>query len=105
MAVAFGFANGFASEAGHKKEWCPKHNGEIDYKTKDNSKVDCLTETHAIDFSAGQKWEQALIQSNRNSVGTGKIPGIVLIIENAKDKKHLKQLRSTIAKRRLGIKT
>tara|TARA_Y100001934_G_C12317367_1_gene758230 strand:- start:564 stop:1154 length:591 start_codon:yes stop_codon:yes gene_type:complete len=105
ISVAFGFANVFASEAEHKKEWCSKHNGEIDYKTRENFKVDCLTETHAIDFSAGEKWKQSLVQSYRNSVGTGKTPGIVLIIENAKDKKHLKQLRSAIAKRRLGIKT
>ena len=46
-----------------------------------------------------------MIQSNRNSVSTGKTPGIVLIIETAEDKKHLEQLRSIIEKRRLGIKT
>ena len=105
MAAAFGFANSFASEAEHKKEWCSKNSGEIDYKTADNFQVDCLTNTHAIDFSSGEKWREAVSQSYRNSVGTGKTPGIVLIIKTPKDKKHLKQLRSTIEKRRLGIKT
>ena len=105
MAGAMAFTNGFANEAEHKKEWCSKHNGEIDYKTGDNINVDCLTDTHAVEFSSGAKWRQAITQSNRNSFDTGKTPGIVLIIETAQDKKHLKQLRGVIEKRRLGIKT
>ena len=105
MIAALGFVNSFASVSERKKEWCSKYTGEIDYKTRDDLKVDCLTDTHAIEFSAGEKWRQAIINSNRISLSTGKIPGIVLIIETAKDKKYLKKLRSAIEKRRLGIKT
>ncbi|MEK9628970.1 MAG: hypothetical protein VW455_08100 [Nitrospinota bacterium] len=91
-------------EADYKKDWCPKHNGEVDYQTHDKSTVDCLTDTHAIEFEVGANWNPAIRKSRSSSVKTGKEPGVVLIIETEADKKHLMTLRKINEKRRLAIK-
>jgi len=93
-----------ANIAKYQKEWCAKHNGEINYKLGNNSIVDCITDTHAIDFETADKWNPAIRKSRSQSVNSGKTPGIVLILENSKDEKYLHQLRDVVEKRRLGIK-
>jgi len=102
MGAAPVFAN--SSEAEYQKEWCAKHNGEIDYKTQANTTVDCLTDTHAVEVETGKKWNQAMRKSRNHSVNTGRTPGIVLILENSSDEKDLYRLREIVEKRRLGIK-
>jgi hypothetical protein len=92
------------SEAEYKKEWCAKHNGEIDYKTQENTTVDCMTNNYAIEFDFGENWNQAMRKSRHQSLNTGKYPGIVLILQNSANKKHLFKLREIVEKRRLGIK-
>jgi hypothetical protein len=104
MVAAPAYAKSFKNEAEYQKEWCAKHNGEIDYKVSDNTKVDCITDTHAVEFDFGKKWNQAIRKSTRQSLNTGKTPGIVLILEQSKDKKYLKKLREINGNRRLGIK-
>ena len=98
------YAKRLKHEAVYQKEWCTKHNGAIDYKLNDNSKVDCITDTHAVEFDYGEKWIQAMRKSRHQSLNTGKAPGIVLILENSKDKKYLHKLREITENRRLGIK-
>ncbi len=102
MVGAPAFAN--SNEAEYQKQWCAKHNGEINYKTSDESIVDCLTNTHAVEIDHAEKWQQAMRKARSNSVKTYKFPGIVLILENSADKKHLMRLRELNEKRRLGIK-
>ena len=104
IVAAPAHAKSSKNEAEYQKEWCAKHNGEIDYKLSDNSKVDCITDTHAVEFDYGEKWNQVMRKSRRQSLNTGKTPGIVLILENSKDKKQLHKLREINENRRLGIK-
>ncbi|MBT5469841.1 MAG: hypothetical protein HOK41_04500 [Nitrospina sp.] len=92
------------SEAEYQKEWCAKHNGEIDYKTQESSTVDCLTDNYSIEFDFAEKWVQAMKKSRHQSLSTGKAPGVVLILQNSADEKYLFKLREVVEKRRLGIK-
>jgi hypothetical protein len=92
------------SEAEYQKEWCAKHNGEIDYKTQDKTTVDCLTDTYSVELDYAEKWVQAMRKSSDHSLRTGKAPGVVLILQNSADEKHLFKLRKIVEKRRLGIK-
>lgn len=101
MVTAPTYAN---SEAEHLKEWCAKHNGEINYKTQEKTTVDCLTDTYAVEFDVGEKWNQAMRKSRDNSLRTGKAPGVLLLLKNSADEKHLFRLREIVEKRRLGIK-
>jgi hypothetical protein len=92
------------SEAEYQNDWCAKRNGEINYKTQDSSTVDCLTDNYSIEFESAEKWVQAMKKSRHQSLSTGKAPGIVLILQNSADEKHLFKLREVVEKRRLGVK-
>ena len=92
------------SEAEYQKQWCAKHNGEIDYKTQDKTTVDCLTDTYSVELDLAEKWVQAMRKSRDQSLSTGKAPGVVLILQNSADEKHLFKIREVVEKRRLGIK-
>ena len=92
------------SEAEYKKEWCAKHNGEMNYKTQESSTVDCLTDNYSIEFDFAEKWVQSMRKSRDQSLSTGKLPGVVLILQNSADENYLFKLREVVEKRRLGIK-
>jgi hypothetical protein len=64
-----------------------------------------LTSTHSIEFDFGKKWADAIGQSLYYSLQTGKKAGIVLILENPKDRKFWIRLNSTIQHFQLPIKT
>jgi len=59
--------------------WCKKQNGISEYKLIDNTRVDCLTKTHAVEFDFASKWAEAIGQSLHYSRMTNKQAGIVLI--------------------------
>ena len=92
------------SEAEYQKEWCAKHNGEINYKNQESSTVDCLTNNYSIEFDFAEKWVQSMRKSRDQSLSTGKLPGVVLILQNSADENYLFKLREVVEKRRLGIK-
>ena len=104
MVTVPAFAKSLKNEVEYKKEWCAKYNGEVDYKIRDKTTVDCITDTHAIEFENGKNWNSAIRKSRQQSMRLGKMPGVVLIIENSKDKNYLHKLREINEKRRLGIK-
>ena len=56
--------------------WCI---GYTEVPLSDNTRVDCLTETHAWEADYGPKWAEAIGQSLHYARMTGKQPGIVLI--------------------------
>lgn len=70
---------------------------------QDGSRCDIVTKTHAIEVDYARKWAEAIGQSLHYSVLTGKLPGILLILEKDSDQKHLQRLQNIIKKRDLGI--
>ena len=98
--------------AGHKhpekyyqEKWCTEHNGQIEYRLDDGTRVDCLTETHAIEFDFAPKWAESIGQSLYYGAKTDKTPGIVLIIDGYSDLKYLVRIWSTSLYYDLNIKT
>ena len=59
---------------------------------KDKTKVDCLTDEHAIEVDFAKKWAESVGQSLYYAEMTGKKPAIGLII-GAKDNIYLKRLK------------
>jgi hypothetical protein len=82
--------------------WCDEAGGTLEYQLKDRTRVDCLTSQYAIEFDFGSKWAEALGQALHYSLMKGKMPGIVLILENEKDKKYWGRLNKVI--QRYGLK-
>ena len=59
--------------------------GEIEYRLPDNSRVDILTSTYAIEVDYAYKWAEAVGQALYYAGMTGNKPGIVLVLANRKN--------------------
>lgn len=84
--------------------WCGKHDGILEYKLNDNTRVDCLTERYAVEVDFANKWAECIGQSLHYGHKTHRQPACLLILENPeKDIKYLKRLRYNAYKK--GIST
>lgn len=72
------------SEAAYQYAWCKMHNGILEYKNPDNTRVDCLTAEHAVEFDFARKWAESVGQALHYNLMTNKKPMVVLILENPK---------------------
>lgn len=70
------------SESSYQHAWCSAHNGIEEYENSDFTRVDCLTDTHAIEFDFADKWAESIGQALHYSFMTGKRAKVVLILEN-----------------------
>ena len=82
-----------SAESDYVKRHC---NGETEYILPDLTRVDCLTDTHAIEYDYGKKWAEAIGQSTWYAANTGRRAGIVIIIRNNSDRKGFVRLNRTI---------
>jgi len=65
----------------------------MEYTLYDNTRVDCLTSTYAIEVDFANKWAESIGQSLYYSIETGKSAAVLLIIESPKDIHYLKRFR------------
>lgn len=72
------------NEMSYQIAWCRAHNGIIEYENFDKTRVDCLTELHAVEFDFYNKWAESIGQALYYGFMTGKRPKVVLILENPK---------------------
>lgn len=92
------------SEKTYQAQWCKSHNGIMEYRLGDNTRVDCLTDTLAVEFDFANKWAECVGQSQYYGLKTNKQAACVLIMERGeKDIKYLKRLRKVAYKK--GIRT
>lgn len=71
----------------------------------DRTRVDCLTETHAIEYDFGPKWAEAIGQSLGYGFATDRKAGIVLILKSKGSLKYWFKLNSIIDHYNLPIDT
>lgn len=90
------------SERDYQAEWCQ---GEKEVVLSDRTRVDCLTDTHAIEIEFAHKWKEAIGQSLHYSLMTSEKAGIALILRKPEDKKYLEALIQLIEANKLNIKT
>ena len=93
----------FSSYAIEKEEFysnifCEELSGQSQFKLKDLSRVDCLTETHAfeVDWADGMKVYEAIGQSLYYASQTAKKPGILLLIRKDNSEKHIRKIKEVI---------
>ena len=80
-------------EKEYQTAWCNAHNGIMEYKLDDNTRVDCLTNGYAVEFDFASKWAESIGQSLYYALKTDLKPAVVLIMEKpAKDLKYLNRL-------------
>jgi len=82
-------------EKDYQKYWCNKHCGKIEVTLPDKARVDCVTDTHAIEFDFAPKWAESIGQSLYYAEALKKSPGIVLIVEDkTRDEKYIKRVQA-----------
>lgn len=105
LAPAISQAASKHPEKYYQESWCAEQGGQAEVALSDNTRADCITSTHAIEFDFGKKWAEAIGQSLYYSFQTGKRAGVVLILENAKDRKYWIRINSVIQHFSLPIDT
>jgi len=86
------FSGNLHSEKYYQELWCNEHNGVMEYRLDDGTRVDCLMDNYAIEFDFAPKWAESVGQSLYYAAMTGKKPGVVLIMERADDDRFAKRL-------------
>lgn len=85
----------FFYEKDYQNAWCSTHHGQQEVVLSDKARIDCLTQTHAIEFDFAKKWAESIGQALYYAQATHKKAGIVLIVENAtKDQKYLDRVKA-----------
>lgn len=72
------------SESSYQHAWCSAHNGTEEYQNEDLTRVDCLTDYHAVEFDFANKWAESIRQALHYQLVTGKRGMVVLILEEPK---------------------
>ena len=88
----------FASppERFYQQQWCNLKGGQVEFTLPDRTRVDCLTESHAVEVDFAHKWAEAIGQSLHYSSMTGKRAGILLVLSTRNDARLLKRMESVI---------
>jgi len=92
-------------EKWYQERWCRANGGRAEVVFEDQTRCDCLTETHAVEMDFGKKWAESIGQALHYSIQTGKRPGVVLILEKPGDYKYWRRLNTIIKHFGLPIDT
>jgi len=91
-----GLANRVHPEKWYQERWCNDHGGQMEVVLADQTRCDCETEIHAVEFDFADKWAEAIGQALHYSRLTGKRAGIVLLLESDKNRKFKNRLENTM---------
>ena len=50
-------------ESVYQNAWCSANSGVTEFENKDFTRVDCLTDTHAVEFDFANKWAEGIGQA------------------------------------------
>ena len=92
-------------EKWYQERWCREQGGQMEVVLPDKTRCDCVTDIHAIEFDFGSGWAESIGQGLHYSSMTKKRAGVVLILENMKDRKYWIRLKTTIKHFNLPIET
>jgi len=81
-------------EKEYQNLWCQQHGGVTEVVLADSARIDCLTETHAIEVEFAAKWAESIGQALYYSYRTGLQPGVLLILERKSDARYQKRLQA-----------
>lgn len=79
--IGFTYAEHEHSEVAYQHAWSELHDGREEFQNEDFTRVDSLTETHAVEFDFANKWAESIGQVLHYQLMTGKRGKVVLILE------------------------
>ena len=92
-----------SAEKDVSKFWCASMNGDYEFRTKDGTYIDCLTDKFAIEAEYDYKWKEAIGQSLHYAETTNKKAAILFIKRSGSNKDYLSELNRVITKFKLPI--
>ena len=98
------YAKHLHPEKYYQNLWCKENKGISEFKLIDDTRVDCLTENHAVEFDFASKWAEAIGQSLHYARMTNKRPAIVLIIEKESDFKYYNKIKPLCEQYNIDLK-
>ena len=94
----------FSAERDINQSWCKAIEGNDQFRTKDGTYVDCLTDEYAIEAEYDYNWKEAIGQSLHYAESTNKKAGILFIKRAESKKDYLNEMLRVIEKYQLPIK-
>ena len=91
------------SEKSINARWCDSREGISEFRTKDGTYVDCLTDIYAVEAEFDNKWKEAVGQSLHYAEATNKKAAILLIRRHNSQKDYYSELERVINKFQLPI--
>jgi len=92
------------NERYYQTRLCKELDGIMEKRLPDRTRIDCLTNTYAIEVDFAKKWAESVGQSLYYAQMTGKKPAVGLIVDGSqKDLRHLKRLKLLARKYRIKI--
>ncbi len=88
-------------ESYYQDIWCTEQNGQAEVTLEDSSRADCITNEYAVEVDFAHKWAESIGQSLLYSELTGKLPAVLLIV-NENSAKYITRFHN--AADGLGIK-
>lgn len=89
----------FGGEVEEVRRIAPKYGAEVEVRQWDDTRIDMLTPTHAIEVDWSYKWAEAIGQSLYYSAVSGRKPGIVLLVKSLKkEQRHIFRCQTVCAK-------
>lgn len=92
------------SESTINTRWCESRGGISEFRTKDGTYVDCLTDTYAVEAEFDNNWKEAIGQSLHYAESTNKRAAILLIKRQKSKKDYYGELERVIIKYQLPIR-
>lgn len=99
------FGSSVLHEKDYQRHWCKKHQGELEYRLSDGTRVDCLTSEYAVEVEYAHKWAEAIGQSLFFAKMTGRKAGIVLIMTAKGDDRFARRLREVAVAEKIKVWT
>tara|TARA_B110000003_G_scaffold157909_1_gene158309 strand:- start:200 stop:586 length:387 start_codon:yes stop_codon:yes gene_type:complete len=94
----------YSAEKDINELWCTSMNGDYEFRTKDGTYIDCLTDEFAVEAEYDYKWKESIGQSLHYAETTNKKAAILFIKRNKSNKDYLGELNRVISKFDLPIK-
>ena len=92
-----------SSEKSINTRWCASKAGVSEFRTKDGTFVDCLTDIYAVEAEFDNKWKEAIGQSLHYAESTNRRAAILFIKRQNSRKDYYGELERVINKYRLPI--
>jgi hypothetical protein len=90
------------NEKYYQTKLCSQLGGKMEYRLRDATRVDCITNKYAIEVDWAKKWAEGIGQALYYSIRTKKRPAVALIV-GTKDKKYIKRLEQVAHKLHIKI--